>query len=452
MNDFLNIVYKRKSIRSFSNEIPSKELIEKIIRIAAHAPTNCNQQLWNFIVIENQKIKERLVAEAASNTLFLRVPTIIFITYDGWNYKEAVQGASLALGHLILAATYYGLSASPINSYGADSKIKQILHIPEMEVICCAVTLGYPDERAEKQPLVPRRPIEEVIHWDGFQKKDMPPCTYGPNDWILNHLRAHQRYYCRKTFLGKEMDIMSAGERRLVRDSLAATKSPCADLFSYDGCYLREFPAEHKIMTFDLTEETSQYTRAAATLTCKNQNRFSYARYSEDAKLLCDQPMNTITMLYKLERIPAYCLPHLFKQAYHSLAQQGEYIIIARKRNPFLSFFLFVIKLLFGNDIRKTGMYAFFGPYRPITLNRTLKQLHHAGFQDIQWNGYFFIPPLYEQIYQMFVQYIRSEGSSYLHRHRCDDRISRLLERLMRLQGFHRIGRLGSVAVIRCKK
>src|SRR3989344_2536918 len=150
MKDFLDIVHRRKTIRSFINKDIPYDVIEKILAVVVYAPTNCNQQLWNFILIKEQKTKEQLVNEAFANTLIRRAPVIVVVTYDGWNNKEAIQGASLAVGHMLLAAEYYGVHASPMNSYGADSAVKRILGIPETETICCFVILGYPDERAQK--------------------------------------------------------------------------------------------------------------------------------------------------------------------------------------------------------------------------------------------------------------------------------------------------------------
>jgi nitroreductase len=207
MRDFLDVITSRKSVRSFDSRAVSRQQIEEILRVATYAPTNCNQQLWNFIVIDDRAILERLVREAASSTILRRVPATIVVTYDGWNYKEAIQGASLALGNILLAAEYYGLATGPMNSYGADTQIKRILGIPQHETICCFVNIGYPSEKAKKEPNVPRRNVQDTIHWGHFEKRSRPTFSYEPNDWTLENLRSHQQYYCRKTFPGKEMDM-----------------------------------------------------------------------------------------------------------------------------------------------------------------------------------------------------------------------------------------------------
>ncbi|KKU52326.1 MAG: Nitroreductase [Parcubacteria group bacterium GW2011_GWA2_47_10] len=409
---FLDVLKGRKSIRSFQARPVDSEVIKKILELATYAPTNCNQQAWNFIVVTDNETKERLVKEAASNTNLRRAPAIIVVTYDGWNYKEAIQGGALAVGHILLAAENFGLGALPMNSYGADTQIKKVLQVPASETICCFVLLGYPDGRAQAMQPVSRRPVEEVVHWGVFGTRKRPPFTYGPDDWTLETLRMHQRYYCRKTTLGKEMDIMSRDERALVRNTLAAVKTSILDLCSYDGSYVSEFP-NVPVQMVDLL---------------------------------------SVTMIYKLERLPAPLRSEMFSKAYATLEQGGEFIIFSRKSNPFLNLFFFIVKILFGNDVRKTGMYAFFGPYQPIRVSHTLTLLRRAGFTSIDWTGYFPVPPFYEQVYQMFLQYRKSEGSSYLHRETRLTVVSRLLSALFSFQGFMRVGRAGSVVVIRCQK
>src|SRR3989338_6183716 len=301
-----------------------------------------------------------------------------------------------------------------MNSYGADSGVKYILGIPDTERICCFVLLGYPDTRAEKATKVPRKPLAEALHEGAFWHSRRPPFVYDPDRWTLETLRYHQRYYCRKTSLGKEMDIMSGHERVLVKRELSGMRFPALDLCSYDGSFIREFP-HGPLHTVDLTEETAAYTLAA------------------------------------VEQQAPHTLPLLTK-TYATLERGGELIIIARHANVFLKIFFTAVKWYFGPDVRTTGIYAFFGPYRPIRIFQTVGELRRAGFSTIAWSGYFPIPTFYEQVCQMFLQYRKSEGSSYLHREIRSTVISRLLSRLLAFQGFLRAGVCGSVVVIRCKK
>lgn len=454
MKDFLEVVKTRKTIRSFSKEPVLWDTVREIVDVASYAPTNCNQQLQNFIFVDDPATKERLIKEAACNTLIRRAPALLVITYDGWNYKEAIQGGSLMLGHLMLAATYYGLHASPLNSYGSDRTVKQILKIPDRETICCFVTLGHPDEKAMRAPLIPRRPVEETLHRGAFHSeiRPTPPFTYNPDDWTLDELRAHQRYYCRKTTAGKEMDLAGPLERELVRTVLRGISAPIVDLFSYDGSYLSEFPDGARTAV-DLTPETSAYTAAAVDLSGRNSRAaVSYALYDEHALEIVSGRARTVTSIYKLERLPRRAFAALFRQARAALLPGGECVIVARKTHVFWFLFLDAVRFVFGNDIRRTGIYSFFGPYRPLSRRHTVRELRRAGFTDISWSGYFLIPAFIPRLYEIGLQYLRSDGATYLHRDEPRSAVLGFLKALLRSQGLSRCGALGSVVVIRCRK
>ena len=450
--DFLEVLQARKSIRSFSDAEVPDSLLEKLLAAATYAPTNCNQQLWNFVVVRDAATKERLITEAAGNTLFRRAPVVIAVTYDGWNYKEAIQGASLAVGHFLLAAEYYSVGALPMNSYGADSKIHKILGIPESETICCFIAVGFPDERAADAPPVPRKPVGDMLHrerWSGIEK---PPFTYDPEDWTLSTLIYHQCHYSRKTSLGKEMDIMGQGERELIHRTLAPLHGPFLDLLSYDGAYVREFPPG-KVTVVDLAPETSTYTRAAVALSLPpaRQGDFVFQVYAPTGSLGEDS-YRTATLLYKAERMSRTLRAELFAKTYAALQSHGTFVVIARKRNPFLSLFFLVVRILFGKDVRKTGIYNFFGPYAPVRVGKLRRELVAAGFANVTAHSFFAFPDFYEKLYEMFKQFIKSEGSSYLHREVKGDVVLTGITALLRFQGFRRVGLFGSVAVITCTK
>lgn len=49
-------IFHRVSIRKFSNQPVEKEKIEQILRAAMQAPSACNQQPWEFYVVEDKEM------------------------------------------------------------------------------------------------------------------------------------------------------------------------------------------------------------------------------------------------------------------------------------------------------------------------------------------------------------------------------------------------------------
>lgn len=64
--DFFDVIYTRKTIRKYTNEIPPLEAIKKIADAGRLAPCATNTQNWEFIAIYDNTIKEQM-AQAVNN-------------------------------------------------------------------------------------------------------------------------------------------------------------------------------------------------------------------------------------------------------------------------------------------------------------------------------------------------------------------------------------------------
>ena len=451
--DLIEIIKERRSIRRYLKKKVSANLINKVVEAATWAPTTCNQQLWNFIVVKDIVIKNRLVSEAASSTTIKRAPTVIVITYEKSDYKEAIQSATTAMQNLLLAATYYGLGSCSMNSFGNEKKIKEILEIPDDQLIACFVTLGYKDSRFyDNLNPPPRRELNRVLHFGTFKKRRRNIFSYNPDKWTLEDLKDYQRYYCRKTFLGKEMDIATHEEKDIVPKFIGKIKGPVLDWFTYDGMYLPMFP-DIEIFTVDLTDETSNYTKAATSMIKGSRLRTKHLIYetSFKEKIKSNKKFRTITAIYKLERISNKFKDSILKDSYNLLADDGEFIAIFRKKSILYRFFYVVLRMVFGDDIRNTGIYSFFGPYRPMNSKKFVKLLRKKGFKNIKKQCYFPFPTFFDQALQMFLLYIKSGGTTYLHRQRIENFMTKFTKLLINIYGFRQTT-FGTVCVVRAKK
>lgn len=60
-NDFKDIVFNRRSIKSFDSNVKiSHEEMHEMIEAAAKAPSSVNMQPWRFVVVESKEGKEKL--------------------------------------------------------------------------------------------------------------------------------------------------------------------------------------------------------------------------------------------------------------------------------------------------------------------------------------------------------------------------------------------------------
>ena len=60
MQDILDVLTSRKSIRRYKSDPVSDEMIDKILEAARWAPTGENYQPWRFIVIKDQETRNKI--------------------------------------------------------------------------------------------------------------------------------------------------------------------------------------------------------------------------------------------------------------------------------------------------------------------------------------------------------------------------------------------------------
>lgn len=94
---FKSIVEKRRAVRGFLPDPVSPQTLQSVFDTARHAPSNCNTQPWQVVVVSGaarDRLKERISSAFASGELTMDFP------YDGKYegvYKERQYGAARAL-------------------------------------------------------------------------------------------------------------------------------------------------------------------------------------------------------------------------------------------------------------------------------------------------------------------------------------------------------------------
>jgi nitroreductase len=159
-------IYARRSIRLFDeNTDVEKEKIIKLLKAAMAAPSACNIQPWDFIVISEQEtIKE--IKKSISNYGDYNTKNIIVICgnneYIPWK-DNGIVDCSAAMENIMIAAPTLGLGTVCIGGFDR-SEIKNILGIPPNVEAIGMLYLGYPKE--VKKPRT--KYIEEAVHWEKY--------------------------------------------------------------------------------------------------------------------------------------------------------------------------------------------------------------------------------------------------------------------------------------------
>jgi nitroreductase len=179
--DLLKAIQERRSVRKYKDTPVPDEIIREILETARRSPSWANTQVWRFIVVKDQKIKEQL-RDALSPTnparqAFVDAPVIICVAAQrgrsGFSRGEAATDkgdwfmfdCGIAMEHIVLAAWNFGLGTVHVGSFDAK-KTDEILHIPEGHNIVEMTPLGYFDDPTTKQ--TPRKPLSEIVFLNTF--------------------------------------------------------------------------------------------------------------------------------------------------------------------------------------------------------------------------------------------------------------------------------------------
>jgi nitroreductase len=161
-----NAIYSRRSIRLFDDKTEvEKEKIIKLLKAAMAAPSACNIQPWEFIVITKEETIRR-IKETISKYGDYNTNTIMVICGSNENIPWKDNGiidCSAAMENMMIAAPTLGLGTVCIGGFDR-TKIKNVLGIPVNVEAIGMLYLGYPKEN--KKPRT--KYIEDAVHWEIF--------------------------------------------------------------------------------------------------------------------------------------------------------------------------------------------------------------------------------------------------------------------------------------------
>ena len=162
--DAIEVLKTRRSVRTYTREPVPKSALEDIVDCARLAATARNEQPWEFIVITDQKIRERLGKLATNGPFIAEAPAcIVTLCRDGTYYLE---DGSAATQNILLAARALGLGSCWV---AGDKKpyaqaVLELIGAPPGYKLVSLVALGH----TTTTPKASKRALNEVIHWEKF--------------------------------------------------------------------------------------------------------------------------------------------------------------------------------------------------------------------------------------------------------------------------------------------
>ena len=163
----LDLIKKRRSIRKYTDNPLSDREISMLLEAAMAAPSADNLQPWEFIVVEDQGLRQDLAQTHPWSTMCADAPVVVVVCANERRSSHWVEDASAATENLLLAAAGRDLGAVWVGIYPNtryEKHVRQALDIPSSLRVLCLVPVGHP---AESKP--PHSKMDESkVHYDRY--------------------------------------------------------------------------------------------------------------------------------------------------------------------------------------------------------------------------------------------------------------------------------------------
>ena len=149
-------IFHRVSIRKYEDKPVEKEKILQILKAGMQAPSACNQQPWEFYVVENREVLKQLGESSPFSAPAGKAPVAIVTAYrEECDLPEFAQiDMSIMMENLWLAADEIGLGGVWLGVAPREDRMKaveEIVGIPAGQRAFGIFALGYPDEERTQQ-------------------------------------------------------------------------------------------------------------------------------------------------------------------------------------------------------------------------------------------------------------------------------------------------------------
>ncbi|MBD3306416.1 nitroreductase family protein [candidate division KSB3 bacterium] len=162
--EVLEAIRTRRSIRKFTDQDVSDELVEKILTAGIWAPSGKNNQLWRFAVVKDPQFKAELAKLTKHTDILENAPVLILVFVDHTVTYDAVKDANsigACVQNMLLAIHSLGLAAVWIAEILKNKdEVKGRCQAPDPYELMAVVALGYGAETGGQGT---RNGLEDVV-------------------------------------------------------------------------------------------------------------------------------------------------------------------------------------------------------------------------------------------------------------------------------------------------
>lgn len=169
--DLHKLLLERHSIRRYTQQPLNPDDVKTILEAALLAPSSKSKRSWQFVVVEDREMLEKLskIKPVAAHPIAKATLAVVVVSNPELS-DVYIEDASIAAVFMQLQAEALGIGSCWIqvrNRYSEDGEpsenmVQNLLSIPEYQKVECIITLGYKDE--VRKPVDPAKLMWEKVH------------------------------------------------------------------------------------------------------------------------------------------------------------------------------------------------------------------------------------------------------------------------------------------------
>ena len=192
MNEVINQLHDRKSVRVYEDRPITPEVKQAILEAAIQAPTAGNMALYTILDITDQVMKDKLAVSCDNQPFIATAPLVLIFCadYRRWHdvfcaHVETVRKPDMgdlflaeadtliAAQNAVVAAHSLGLGSCYIGDITENYEYhKELLNLPKYVVPAAMLCIGYPTAQQLSRPKPPRHAVPDLVHENGYREMD----------------------------------------------------------------------------------------------------------------------------------------------------------------------------------------------------------------------------------------------------------------------------------------
>lgn len=153
--ELFDAIKQRHTYRGeFAKEQISREDLTKIVNTAILAPSGCNKQTTEFVIVNNQEIVRQISSLPGANPAVQTAAAFILCiidkdpkpVYEGFSFQ--VEDCSTAAQNMLLAITDMGYASVWIDGWlrreGRNEKVAELIGLPNKKTVRVLLPVGKP--------------------------------------------------------------------------------------------------------------------------------------------------------------------------------------------------------------------------------------------------------------------------------------------------------------------